>query len=153
MVCYLLFHQAMHRCFYFKLKWSNLLKPWTTELARSDFCCMGGKYQNGFSSTRHQAPVPLTIFRSNSKFDEKLECSSLKYAKLIITKFCTRHDSVVCNISLWLVGYILNYSTANFGRISNSIEISLVGRPPGHYLNQYWFIVSCSPLPHGKKFQ
>ena len=41
----------------------------------------------------HQAPVPLTLFRSNSKFDQNVECSSLKYASPITTKFCTRHDS------------------------------------------------------------
>ena len=39
------------------------------------------------------APVPLTVFRSNSKFDQNLECSSLKHIELITTKFCTRHDS------------------------------------------------------------
>ena len=37
----------------------------------------------------------------------------------------------MCKISLWLVEYILNQSIANFGRIYNSIEISLVGRAPG----------------------
>ena len=40
-----------------------------------------------------QAPVPLTIFRSNSKLDENLKCSSLKCTLLITTKVCTRHDS------------------------------------------------------------
>ena len=40
-----------------------------------------------------QAPVPLTVFQSNSKFDKNLECCSLKYAQLITTKFCTHHDS------------------------------------------------------------
>ena len=30
--------------------------------------------------------------------------------------------------------YILNHSTSNFGRVSNSIEISLVGRGPGGLL-------------------
>ena len=39
------------------------------------------------------------------------------------------HD--MCKMSLWLVKNILNYSTPNFGRISNLIEISLVGRVPG----------------------
>ena len=33
-------------------------------------------------------------------------------------------------ISLWSVEYILNQSTANFGWISNSIEISFVGQAP-----------------------
>ena len=41
----------------------------------------------------HQAPVPLSIFRSNSKFDENSECSSFKYTWPITTIFCTRHDS------------------------------------------------------------
>ena len=41
-----------------------------------------------------QAPVPLTIFRSNSKFDQNLKCPGLKYTLPITTKFCTRHDSV-----------------------------------------------------------
>ena len=50
------------------------------------------------------------------------------------------HDSytvVMCakfrrdKISLWLEEYVLNQSNANFGRISNSIEISVVGRVPG----------------------
>ena len=39
------------------------------------------------------APFPLTVFRSNSKFDQNLECCSLKYAQPIATKFCTRHES------------------------------------------------------------
>ena len=39
------------------------------------------------------APVPLSIFRSNSKFDENKECSSFKYTRPITTIFCTRHDS------------------------------------------------------------
>ena len=39
------------------------------------------------------APVPLTVFRLNSKFDKNLECSSLKHAQPITTTFCTRHDS------------------------------------------------------------
>ena len=42
----------------------------------------------------HQAPVPLTIFRPNSKFDQNLQCSSLKCILPTTTKFCTRHDSV-----------------------------------------------------------
>ena len=39
------------------------------------------------------APVPLSIFRSNSKFDENSECSSFEYTRPITTTFCTRHDS------------------------------------------------------------
>ena len=40
-----------------------------------------------------QAPGPLSIFRSNSKFDENSECSSFEYTRPIATIFCTRHDS------------------------------------------------------------
>ena len=36
---------------------------------------------------------------------------------------------------LTLVQHILNQCTANFDRISNSIEISLVGRAPGGQVN------------------
>ena len=41
-----------------------------------------------------QAPVPLSIFWSNSKFDENSKHSSVKYTQPITTIFCTRHDSV-----------------------------------------------------------
>ena len=41
-----------------------------------------------------QAPVPLSIFRSNSKFDQNWKDSSLKYTWPITKIFCTRHDSV-----------------------------------------------------------
>ena len=41
-----------------------------------------------------QAPVPLSIFRSNSKFDENSKHSSVQYTRPITTIFCTRHDSV-----------------------------------------------------------
>ena len=41
-----------------------------------------------------QAPVPLSIFRSNSKFDENSKHFSVKYTRPITTIFCTRHDSV-----------------------------------------------------------
>ena len=43
---------------------------------------------------RQLAPVPLSIFRSNSKFDENSKHSSVKYTRSITTIFCTRHDSV-----------------------------------------------------------
>ena len=39
------------------------------------------------------APVPLSIFRSNSKFDENSERFSFEYTRPITTIFCTRHDS------------------------------------------------------------
>ena len=47
-----------------------------------------------------QAPIPLTVFWSNSKFNQHLECSSLKHVQLITMTFCTCHDNYVCKISL-----------------------------------------------------
>ena len=41
-----------------------------------------------------QTPVPLSIFGSNSKFDENSKHSSVTYTQPITTTFCTRHDSV-----------------------------------------------------------
>ena len=43
---------------------------------------------------RLQAPVPLTIFRSNSKFDQNVNSCNSKYTKPITTTFCTRDNSV-----------------------------------------------------------
>ena len=48
----------------------------------------------GISPELGQAPVLLSIFRSNSKFDENSKHSSVKYTQPIATIFCTRHDSV-----------------------------------------------------------
>ena len=42
------------------------------------------------------------------------------------------HCRDVSTILLWSVVYIFNQSTTNFGRISNSIEMPLVGRAPGN---------------------
>ena len=85
-----------------------------------------------WSSGKDLAPVPQTIFRSNSKLHQNLKCYGLKYSIPITTKFRTRHNIVnfVCKISLRSVKYILNQSTGNFGRISNAIEILLVWRSP-----------------------
>ena len=44
--------------------------------------------------TSDQVPVQLSIFRSNSKFDENSKHSSVKYKWLITMIFCTRHNSV-----------------------------------------------------------
>ena len=38
--------------------------------------------------------VPLTVFRSNSKFDQNLKCSGLTCTTPITTKYCTCHYSV-----------------------------------------------------------
>ena len=58
-------------------------------------------------------------------------CRSLIWNVLIRSQQNFAHCNDVCKISLWSVTYILNWSSPNFGRISNSIEISLVGRAPG----------------------
>ena len=42
-----------------------------------------------------QTPVPLRLFQSNSKLDQNLQCSGLKFTPPITTKFCTSHDSVI----------------------------------------------------------
>ena len=39
------------------------------------------------------APILLTTFRSNSKFDQNLQCSGLKYTLLITMKLSTHQDS------------------------------------------------------------
>ena len=44
----------------------------------------------------------------------------------------------MCKITLWSVEYILKQSTAYFGPISNSIEISLVGRGRIFILSKGW---------------
>ena len=74
-------------------------------------------------------PVQLTIIRSNSKSDQNMMCSGLKCTLPTTTKLCTHHDSI--KILLRLVEHVLKYSTPNYDRISNSIEISLVGWGPG----------------------
>ena len=48
----------------------------------------------GEHTQKDQAPVPLTVFRSNSQFDQILQSFGLKRTLPITTKFCTRHDSV-----------------------------------------------------------
>ena len=66
-------------------------------------------------------PVPLTVFRSNSKLDQNFESSSLKYTQPITTKFLHTswqlHCRDLCKIPMWSVEYILNQNTAYFGRI------------------------------------
>ena len=77
-----------------------------------------------------QAPVPLTIFRSNSKEIYR------NFGMLLLISCATDHNGIshtsrqchccdVCKIPLWSVQYILNQTTSNFDQISNSIEITL----------------------------
>ena len=51
------------------------------------------------SYMRRQAPVPLTRFRSNSKFDQHFQCSGFKYTPPITAQFCTCHDSAMVSMS------------------------------------------------------
>ena len=95
-----------------------------------------------------QAPVPLSIFRSNSKFDENSECSSFEYTRPITTIFCTRHDSdTVVTCAKYRCDRPRIFFVLNFHRISNSIEICLVERAPGHvtpmarYTPNFWDII------------
>ena len=59
------------------------------------------------------------------------------------------HCRDVYNISLWSVEYILNHITAKNCRISNSIEISLVGQALGPLLQvamRKWYIFILNTL-------
>ena len=67
--------------------------------------------------------------RSNFAVLEFEICSTDRNEILHTSRQCNCRD--VCKISLWSAEYVLNKSIANFGQISNSIEISLVGRAPG----------------------
>ena len=80
-----------------------------------------------------QAPVPLTIFRSNLKFDQNLQGWFKMYStnpNEILHTSRQWYCRGACKISLWSATCVLNWRTPNFGRIANSNEISLVGRAP-----------------------
>ena len=51
-------------------------------------------HQKGCWNVLMPGARPLSIFRSNSKFDENSKHSSVKYTRPITTIFCTRYDSV-----------------------------------------------------------
>ena len=79
------------------------------------------------------APVPLTVLRSNSKFDQNMvrfKICSNNHTEILHTSR-QLHCRDVYKISLRPAEYILSQSTANFARISNSMDISLVGRALG----------------------
>ena len=55
-------------------------------------CHVYNEFCGEFVCSRHQAdlaPVPLSIFRSNSKFNKNSERSSFEYTRPITTIFCT----------------------------------------------------------------
>ena len=72
-----------------------------------------------YTHTSHikQAPVPLTVFQSNSKFDQNFECCCSKHVQSISTEFCTCHDSVtVVTCAKFCCdrhSTVLNHSTSN----------------------------------------
>ena len=68
-----------------------------------------------------QAPVPLTVFWLNSKFDKNLERCSLKHAQSITMKFCICLDShnVVMCAKLFVVIGILGIQPEHFKYWSN----------------------------------
>ena len=68
----------------------------------------------------HQA-LPLMTFQSNLKFEQNMECCSLKYTYPITTKFSNKNCDM-CKILLWLVEYILNESTLNFKLDRNMVS-------------------------------
>ena len=61
---------------------------------RQDIAATQGLYSLSSKTPEDLAPVPLAVLWSNSKFDQKLSCSGVKYNQPITTKFCTRHDNV-----------------------------------------------------------
>ena len=86
--------------------------------------------------TRRLAPA-IPIYNISIEFE-----ILPKFAMLWYKMYSTDHNEIlytsrqcncrdVCKISMWSLEHILNYSTPNFDRISNSIEIPLVGRAPG----------------------
>ena len=72
---------------------SNAIKGPLLPTARLVKQIKSGNKNVAACTCQYQAPVPLSIFRSNSKFDENSECSSFEYTRPITTIFCTRHDS------------------------------------------------------------
>ena len=88
---------------------------------------MINRYSNSLTHTCmcHLAPVPLSIFRSNSKFDENSKHSSVKYTRPITTIFWTRHDSdTVVTCAKYRCDRLRIFYTRVFW-------IFLVGRAPG----------------------
>ena len=76
------------------------------------------------------APIPLTEFRSNSEFDQNVECSGLKYAQRYHNEILYTSPRFYCGdlskILLWSAEHVMNKSTMKFHWISKSTEISLV---------------------------
>ena len=82
--------------------------------------------RNGVSHHRQLDSLLNDLFRLTTKKTSKPRIAG---RLMHMSQHCHCRD--VCKISLRSVGNILNQSTANFNRISSSIEIPFVGRAPG----------------------
>ena len=69
----------------------NTFLPFLCRLEQ--WCTLRGLFTVFLTAIRLIGTVTLTVFRSNSKFDQNFEYSSLKYDQPIKTKFYTLHDS------------------------------------------------------------
>ena len=76
------------------------------------------------------APIPLKAFRNSIKIWNALVKICTTDHNRILHTSRQLHCCDVCKISLWSVEYAQNNSITNVHWISNSIEISLVGRTP-----------------------
>ena len=91
----------------------------------------------GLMSIRYRSDTKVSGARPTNNISIEFEIRS-KFGVLYFKIYLTDHNDIlhksrqyncrdVSKISVWSMGYILNQNTANFGRISNSIEISLIG--------------------------
>ena len=76
-----IFPQKVNCVLFFSMKSQHWVISWTSaDKDRLQDC-------SNASEITLQAPIPLIVFQSNSIFDQNLECSNLKHAQLITTKF------------------------------------------------------------------
>ena len=82
-----------------------------------------GHHLKAIVRTTILVPVPLSIFRSNSKFDENSERSSFEYTGPITT-FCTRHDNgtVMTVQNIAVIGRV--YFTLEWFEFSSNFEFN-----------------------------
>ena len=101
-------------------------------------------------STLHNSEYKFKVFRSNSKFYKKFgvlwfEICSTDLKEILHTPR-QLHCRDVCKFSLWSAENIMNKAITSFHWISNSIEISLVGRAPGLHTTLFivtWHVTLC----------
>ena len=104
----------------------------------------------GFRPMRKSRPVWCTHPTDHISIESEIRP---KFAMLWFKMHPTDHNEIlhttrqcncrdVCKISLWSVELFLNDSTPNFGRISNSIKIPLVGQGP-HWFWYKTVVINC----------